>query len=205
MLLPPGELQGFSPHTGVGRPQASRVPKSPQARQRTCVRLSLGRPCVGLPHVRPSRSGRPSPRLGKSSPGKVQGTGVGKEEVKAFSCFPSQRFTGPASREYRILHLQRKAERSHRPKEIAPFQSPANLFFVLLLPPHPLTHMILEHKGVEAIETTLGLDTELGTHFLSKGSGATDLVSLSFNLLISQIGLIISLLPTSQGFLGDIR
>ena len=65
--------------------------------------------------------------------------------------------------------------------------------------------MILEHKGVEAIETTLGLDTELGTHFLSKGSGATDLVSLSFNLLISQIGLIISLLPTSQGFLGDIR
>ena len=61
------------------------------------------------------------------------------------------------------------------------------------------------HKGVDAIETTPGLDTELGTHFLSKRSGATDLVSLSLNLLISQIGLIISPLPTSQGFLEDIR
>ena len=147
--------------------------------------------------------GRPSPLLGESSPGKVWGAGVGKEEVKAFSCFPSQRFTGLASREYGILHLQRKAERSHRPKEITPFQSRA--VCVLLLPPHPLTHMILEHKGVDAIETTPGLDTELGTHFLSKRSGATDLVSLSLNLLISQIGLIISPLPTSQGFLGDIR
>ena len=115
--------------------------------------------------------GRPSPLLGESSPGKVWGAGVGKEEVKAFSCFPSQRFTGLASREYGILHLQRKAERSHRPKEITPFQSPANLVFVLLLPPHPLTHMILEHKGVDAIETTPGLDTELGTHSCLKDPG----------------------------------
>ena len=73
---------------------------------------------------------------------------------------------------------------------------------MLLLPPHPLTRILLAHKDVDTIETMPCLDTEPGAHFLSKRSGAIDLISLSLNLLISQMGLIKSLLPTSQDFWG---
>lgn len=114
----------------MGRPQDSRAPKSRQARQRTCVRLSLGRPCVGLPHVRPF----PEWCLFHTSDGSPLWEGAGgrggkEEEVKAFSCFPSQEFAGPASRECSNPPSTRKAERIPcRPKEVSPSsESPANL------------------------------------------------------------------------------
>lgn len=109
MLLPPGELfRGFprtqawaglrtAEHLKAGRPGRGR-----------CVRLSLGRPCVGLLTCQAFQKwvSLPTPRQVLSWEG-AGGRGR-KEKSRPLAVFLPRGLLGQP-REYRILHLQRKA------------------------------------------------------------------------------------------------
>lgn len=125
---------------GHGQASGQQSTYRPTGQTRECALGSLwGDPAWDSHTPGLGELGRPSPLLGESSPEKGRRGGKEeKEEDKAFSCFPPQRFAGPASREHRILHLQRKMREARGQRK--PLLSSLFLIFLCAPSPSPSTH-----------------------------------------------------------------